>query len=67
MRYTLELSGHDDQGSPGITNLGGLFLSIDDAVDCAEDMTAKGRFHFGRPEHFRVRDEAGLVVQEGLS
>ena len=63
MKYTLDLSGHDENGSAGIDRLGGLFASIEDAVMHGRQAAKVGRFHF-RPEVLWVRDEEGETIRQ---
>ena len=61
MKYTLDLSGHDDSGKAGIDRFGGLFMSIEDAKAHGNEAAKTGRFVF-RPEVLWVRDEEGTVM-----
>lgn len=61
MMYTLDLSGHDDAGKPGVERMGGLFMSIE-AAEAQGRLTARtGRLVFA-PATIWVRDQENLVV-----
>ena len=66
MKYTLDLSGHDNDGKASVDRIGGLFMSVEDAVTHGRTSAGEGRFVF-RPEVLWVRVEEGKVlVQDNI-
>ena len=65
--YILDLSGHDEKGTPGVKHFGGRFMSIDDAEAHGRLAARTGRFAF-TPSRLWVHDEEFQVVRQvGLS
>ncbi len=63
MMYTLDVSGRDENGAPGITRFGGLFFSIDSAAEHGRAASRTGRFAFA-PERIWIRNEDGSTVRQ---
>ncbi len=63
MMYTLDLSGHGDDGRPGVERMGGLFPSIESAEAQGRRTAETGRLPF-KPATVWVRDQENLVVKQ---
>lgn len=63
MMYTLDLSGHADDGKAGIDRFGGRFLTVEDA-EAHGRLAAPNRRLVFRPTTLWVRDEEGNVVRQ---
>ena len=62
MKYILDVSGHDEDGNPGLKHFGGLFTTVEDAVSHGKNAIEKGRFWF-HPEVVWVRDQEGETIR----
>lgn len=63
MMYTLDLSGYDADGAPGVERMGGLFQSADAAEKQGRLTAETGRLFF-KPTTIWVRDQENLVVKQ---
>lgn len=63
MMYTLDLSGHGDDGKPGVERMGGLYTSVESAEAQGRRTAETGRFAF-RPATIWVRDQENHVVKQ---
>lgn len=63
MMYTLDLSGHAEDGTPGIDRFGGLFLTAEKA-EVHGRLAAESPRLFFRPSTIWVRDQEGKVVSQ---
>ena len=63
MMYTLDLSGHDDDGKPGVERMGGLFTSIESAEAQGRRIAEGNRLVF-KPATLWVRDLENVVVMQ---
>ena len=62
MKYTLDISGYDRKGNPGIKHFGGLFTTVEDALAHGNDAVENGRFWF-EPHILWIRDEEGETTR----